>query len=35
MTVKSSIENKGAFIIKVSSDSPAAKAGLKLGETIT
>lgn len=33
MTVKTS-ENGGAFIIRLSSDSPADQAGIKLGDVI-
>ena len=33
-SIKSSSEGKGAFVIKVNSEGPASKAGLKLGDTI-
>lgn len=35
VTVKTAAGGNGAFIIKTNSDGPAAKAGLKIGDTIT
>ncbi|KRX07445.1 Trypsin-like cysteine/serine peptidase domain [Pseudocohnilembus persalinus] len=34
LEVKSALENKGAFVIKINSDSPSDKANLKLGDII-
>ena len=35
MTTKTSSDKPGAFIIKVNTDGPASKAGMKLGDVLT
>ncbi len=35
MTVKTAQGGDGAFVIKISSDGPAGRAGIKLGDLIT